>query len=75
MNKLNLRRENFIRLANIRTNDLLRKIRILGNLSMKSRYEYSDNDVNKIFSEIDTALKQARSRFRGKNKDKKFIIE
>lgn len=72
---MNLKRENFVRLANIRTNDILKKIRVLGNLSVRSRYGYSDSDISKIFSEIDLALKQARLRFKSDNKGKKFIIE
>lgn len=57
------RRERFKRIATKRTNDILEKIRILGNCSNKSSYEYTDEEVNRIFSEIDKQLKTIKARF------------
>ncbi|RJR21298.1 MAG: hypothetical protein C4581_02365 [Nitrospiraceae bacterium] len=57
------RHERFKRIAAKRTNELLEKIRILGNCSNKSSYEYTEEEVNKIFSEIDKQLRLTKSRF------------
>lgn len=55
--------EKFKRIASKRTNDIFEKIRILGNCSNKSSYEYTEEDVNKIFSEIDKQLKLTKAKF------------
>lgn len=57
------RHERFKRLASKRTNDILEKIRILGNCSNKSSYEYAEEEVNKIFSEIDKQLRLTKAKF------------
>lgn len=57
------RSDRFRRIAAKRTNEILEKIRILGNCSNKSSYEYTEEEVNKIFSEIDKQLKLTKSRF------------
>ncbi|MBI3582481.1 MAG: hypothetical protein A2W77_02440 [Nitrospinae bacterium RIFCSPLOWO2_12_39_16] len=57
------RNERFRRLASKRTNEILEKIRILGNCSNKSSYEYTEEEVNKIFSEIEKQLKLTKAKF------------
>jgi hypothetical protein len=57
------RHSRFIRIATKRTNEILEKIRILGNCSNKSAYEYSEEEVGKIFSEIDRHLKLTKAKF------------
>ncbi|HHT9105923.1 MAG TPA: hypothetical protein ACFYD7_08645 [Candidatus Wujingus californicus] len=57
------RHERFKRLASKRTNEILEKIRILGNCSNKSSYEYTEEEINRIFSEIDKQLKLTKSKF------------
>jgi hypothetical protein len=57
------RHERFKRIASKRTNDILEKIRILGNCSNKSSYEYTEEEINKIFSEIDKHLKLTKAKF------------
>ena len=57
------RHERFKRIASKRTNEILEKIRILGNCSNKSSYEYTEEEVNKIFSEIDKYLKLTKAKF------------
>jgi len=57
------RHERFKRIAAKRTNEILEKIRILGNCSNKSSYEYTEEEVNKIFSEIDKQLKLTKAKF------------
>jgi len=57
------KRERFKRLATQRTNTVLQKIKVLGNCSNRSAYEYTEEEVNKIFSEIDRRLKDAKAKF------------
>ena len=64
------RHERFKRIASKRTNDIFEKIRILGNCSNKSSYEYTEEEVNKIFSEIDKQLKLTKAKFLGGRKEK-----
>ncbi len=64
------RSERFKRIAAKRTNDILEKIRILGNCSNKSSYEYTEEEVNKIFSEIDKQLKLTKAKFLGGKRER-----
>jgi hypothetical protein len=57
------RHERFKRVASKRTNEILEKIRILGNCSNKSSYEYTEEEINKIFSELDKQLKLTKAKF------------
>ena len=56
-------RERFIRLAEARTNKILKDLASLSNLSNRSNYSYSDEDVKKIFGAINSELKVAQSKF------------
>lgn len=55
--------ETFKRLAEKRTNAILERIRVLGNLANRSAYDYTDQDLRKIFSAIDQELRIARAKF------------
>jgi len=57
------RKERFNRLATYRTNEVIDKIRILGNCSNKSTYEYTESDINKIFRAIEIELRETKKRF------------
>lgn len=58
------RKEKFKRLANIRVNNALKQIDLIGNLSNKSTYEYSEEEIRKIFSELDSALRTNKAIFK-----------
>lgn len=60
----------FKRLAEARTNEIINKIRILGNCSNRSSYDYSGEDVAKIFNAIDKFLKETRTKFTFPKNDK-----
>ena len=66
------RSEKFKRVATKRTNELLEKIRILGNCSNKSTYEYTDEDVIKIFKSLEKQLETIKAKF--SNKKNKFTL-
>ena len=57
------RNERFKRIATRRTNNILNQIRLLGNLSNKSTYEYSQEEVNKIFSTIEAQLRITKAKY------------
>lgn len=69
-----IKKERFKRLAEARTNEIIRKIKILGNCSNKSMYSYNESEVRKIFNAIENELKISKSRFRFSKKDNKFKL-
>lgn len=56
-------RDKFVRLANKRVNNALKAIQLVGNLSNRSNYRYTDKDVDRIFGALHTELKLCRERF------------
>ena len=69
------KRERFVRLAEARTNKILEMMRLLGNCSSKSNYEYSDEDIKKIFNALERELKNTKNRFLGiDTKEEKFTL-
>jgi hypothetical protein len=68
------KRERFERLAEYRTNEVLRKLKVLGNCGNRSAYEYSEEDIGKIFAEIDRHVKEARSTFTFPKRGGKFTL-
>lgn len=67
--------DKFVRIAESRTNKIINLIRLLGNCSNKSNYDYSDTEVKSIFNAIEAELKIAKSRFQGADsKDNKFKL-
>lgn len=62
------KREAFARLAEQRTNAVLDRIRLLGNLSNPYAYNYSEEDVRLMFMAIDRELKSARAKFQNHQK-------
>lgn len=60
---MEMKKENFKRLAESRTNKVIDMLALIGNLSNQSNYEYTARDVNKIFSSIEKALDIQRERF------------
>lgn len=56
-------RERFKRLAVQRTNAIFKKLKILGNCANRQIYEYTEKDVEKIFSAIEKQVKEIKSKF------------
>ena len=57
------KRERFVRLAEARTNKILEMLRLLGNCSSKSNYEYTEEDVKEIFNVLEKELRNTKSKF------------
>ena len=71
------KRDKFTRLANNRVNAVVDKLRLIGNLSDKRYYEYSEKDVKAIISSIHKEFSSVKNRFEKNKKstDSKFYIE
>jgi hypothetical protein len=59
-----LKREKFVDLAEARVSRALQSIRVIGNLSNRSTYEYTDEDVRRIMKALSTELEAMQARFR-----------
>ncbi len=77
MSKKESKRERFVRLAEARTNKILDMMKLLGNCSSKSNYEYSDEDVKKIFNALERELKETKAKFTGQgdSRDERFKLD
>ncbi len=56
-------RDRFKRLATLRTNAVLKRLKVLGNCSNRNIYEYDENDIDKIFFEIERKVKETKAKF------------
>ena len=64
------RHARFKRLAEARTEKVLDMLDLIGNLSNKSFYEYTDEEIKAIFDAIEKSVKENKDKF-NKNKKKK----
>lgn len=58
-----MEREKFVRLANKRVNAVLKAMQVVGRLSNTSNYEYSAEDVERMFDSMQRELDDCRKRF------------
>ncbi len=56
-------REKFVELANRRVNRALKCLHLIGNLSNRSNYDYTEEDVAAIFQALRDELKRNEERF------------
>lgn len=67
--------DKFIRIAEARTNKAGEMIRLIGNCANASSYEYTEEEVKKIFAYLERELKNARNKFNGTEaEDGKFSL-
>lgn len=57
------RRQRFKRLATKRVNKALNQLRVLGNLANRSYYDYTEEDINKMFKAIESQVKGLKGKF------------
>lgn len=71
------KRAKFVELVQARVNRAVRDLRLIGNLSNRSAYAYSDEDVRKVFRALQKELDAAKSRFGGAGsaKEEGFRLE
>lgn len=63
------KREKFIRLAEARVSKAMQAIRVVGNLSNRSNYDFTDDDIKKITRALNAEIDAMQARF--KNADSK----
>lgn len=68
------KRERFKKLAVYRTNEVLKRLKVLGNCANRSAYEYTEDEVNKIFSEVEKKVREVKAKFHFSSKNKKFEL-
>lgn len=67
--------EKFVRLVEARTNKAAEMIRLIGNCANKGSYDYSEEDVKKIFTYLEKEIKNAKARFGGSDgEDERFTL-
>lgn len=64
--------ERFYEIAGNRTNRIIADLRLLGNCANKNNYEYTDEDVKKMFTAIEAALKESKAKFNKTKSKEKF---
>lgn len=71
------KRDKFVRLAEARTNKIIDMIQLLGNCANTNAYEYTQQDVDQIFSAIETELREAKKKYQKveSNRTSKFTLK
>lgn len=64
-------RQKFIRLAEKRVSRAIDDIRLIGNLSDRSNYEYDDEQVGEIFSALRAEMTACSKRFKAARKPRR----
>lgn len=57
------KRDRFIELAQARVTKATQTLRLIGNLANLNNYAYSEDDVHKIFSALDSEMKLLKAKF------------
>lgn len=71
----NKRRERFITLAEKRVTRAIKVVRLIGNLSNRSNYSYTDADVKKIVAALDSEVKGLKQRFDTRTTGEEIIFK
>jgi murein L,D-transpeptidase YafK len=69
-------RKKFVDLAEKRVTKTLKDIKLVGNLSNKGNYSYTDQDVKKIYAVLKKAIDEMKVRFdsNGANEEEVFKL-
>lgn len=63
------KKERFKRIAGARTVKILNMLKLLGNCANTGNYEYSEKDVRKIFSTLETDMNNVKTLFLKQSND------
>ena len=66
------KKERFERISQARKDKILDTLRLLENCSNKSNYDFTDDQITSIFSEIESALEDAKAKFTTDSKQKRI---
>lgn len=67
-------RDRFVDLAQKRVIRAIKDIRLIGNLSNRNNYEYTEEDVNKIINALDLELRNLKNRFKQPGKGEEIVF-
>ena len=62
------KREKFVRLAEKRVNFVIKEFDLIGNLSNKSNYDYTKEDIDKIIKILKKSISDLETKFTSKAK-------
>jgi len=65
-----IKRDRFVRIAERRVNKIIDNLDLLGKCSNRRNYEYSEEEVRKIFREIERKVKEIKLQFQGGARNK-----
>lgn len=68
-------RERFVVLAEKRVARAIKDIRLIGNLSNRSNYTYTDEDVKKIVNALNNELANMKRRFETRNEPEEVVFK
>ena len=63
MKEQETKRDKFVRLAEARTNKIIDMLQLLVNCSNSNVYDYTQQDVDKIFNAIESEVREAKKKF------------
>lgn len=61
---MNQKRDKFVILAEKRVNKVIKDMQLIGNLSNKNNYQYTDADVELIFKALENSIRDLKSKFK-----------
>ena len=62
----------FYRVAERRANNVLKALKLLGQCSNARVYKYTDDDIQRMFREIERELRNAKQSFAAEDQSKQF---
>ena len=67
-------RDKFVELANKRVNKAIKDLKLIGNLSNRTNYKYTEEDVKKILAALESEVKNLRKKFESPTGNDKEIF-
>ncbi|UZJ78748.1 hypothetical protein [Fictibacillus sp. KU28468] len=71
----NKKREKFEELAEKRVTEIIKKIRLIGNLANRNNYDFTDEHVKQILSKLDEELRLLKTKFNDGEKEKATVFK
>ena len=68
-------REKFVRLAEARVTKALKDIKLIGNLSNRSNYSYTEQDAKKIYQSLRRAIDEMKAKFDSKGAEEDEVFK
>lgn len=59
----NMKADKFVKLANKRVNRVFKQLQLIGNLSVRNHYDYTQDEVNQILKAIEKEIASVKERF------------